>query len=185
LFCWIRGNMLLGVQGGDIHSIIWHIMNCRYAPSIFGASSLCSPYKWCDILAPTLDDFSASFILSIEPFTAMSWHVSQVQFFFFFPFLCSTSSHLYVRLQYVGALNDLGTMLHMLQKLGVEFPQRDEQHAVPIFTPPQLQPIPNFYPSTAYTNQHSPGIVPPRAESNDNLPGMRFVTSISFEVHGQ
>ncbi len=141
--------------------------------------------KWCGILAPTLDHFSASFILSIEPFTAMSWHVSQVQFFFFFPFLCSTSSHLYVRLQYVGALNDLGTMLHMLQKLGVEFPQRDEEHAVPIFTPPQLQPIPNFYPSAAYPNQQSPGMVAPRAEPIDNLPGMRFVTSIAFEVHGQ
>jgi hypothetical protein len=61
---------------------------------------------------------------------------------------------------------------HELQKLGVEFPQRDEEHAVPIFTPPQLQPIPNFYPSTAYTNQQSPRMVPPRAESNDNLPGM-------------
>ncbi|CAK9220010.1 unnamed protein product [Sphagnum troendelagicum] len=60
---------------------------------------------------------------------------------------------------------------HELQKLGVEFPQRDEEHAVPIFTPPQLQPIPNFYPSAAYPNQQSPGMVPPRAESIDNLPG--------------
>jgi hypothetical protein len=126
LFCWIRGNMHLGVQGGDIHSIIWHIMNCRYASSIFGASSLCRPHKWCDILAPTLDDFSASFILSIEPFTAMSWHVSQVQFFFFFPFLCplphicmSGYSMLVLSMTY------LGTMLHMLQKLGVEFPRTE------------------------------------------------------------
>jgi len=185
LFCWIRGNMLSGVQGGDIHSIIWRIMNCRYTPSIFGASSLCSPQSGVVYWLPLWITFQHHFILSIEPFTAMSWHVSQVQFFFFFPFLCSTSSHLYVRLQYVDALNDLGTMLHMLQKLGVEFPQRDEEHAVPIFTPPQLQPIPNFYPSAAYPNQQSPGMVPPRAESIDNLPGMRFVTSIAFEVHGQ
>lgn len=85
----------------------------------------------------------------------------------------------------VLSMTYLGTMLHMLQKLGVEFPQRDEEHAVPIFTPPQLQPVPNFYPSTAYTNQQSPRMVPPRAESNDNLPGMRFVTSIAFEIHGQ
>jgi hypothetical protein len=43
--------------------------------------------KWCGILAPTLDCFSASFILSIEPFTAMSLRGQSSAILLLFSFL--------------------------------------------------------------------------------------------------
>lgn len=73
----------------------------------------------------------------------------------------------------------LSTFIHIFfmdlwQKIGVEFPQRDGEHSVPIFTPPQSQPIvpPRHAPQFGHwspDNSRGDAIEPP-----PGMPGMRY-----------
>lgn len=60
------------------------------------------------------------------------------------------------------------------QKIGVEFPQRDGEHSVPIFTPPQSQPIvpPRQPPQFGHWSPDNSRV--DGAETPPGTPGMRY-----------